>query len=119
MQTQTHKTKGQGKPELPKWYKGEYRIATNPNCHIENQTNTRKGYIFAEVFGIDNEMRNVTHLPTGLKLPGYFSRLKDAKAYAEALFSLTDWRTVTQDNARERFTPIKTTILNLMNEYAI
>ncbi len=104
-----------------KWHKGEYRIATNPNCHIEGQTETRNGYIFGNVFGIDSDsrMKSVTHLQTGLKLPGYFSRLKDAKAFAEALFPLTDWHTLTQDNAAERFTPIKTTILNLMKEHGI
>lgn len=102
-----------------KWHKGEYRIATNPNCPVAEQTDTRKGYVLGKIFGIDNITRSVTHLPTGLKLPGYFSRLRDAKAYAEALFPLTDWQTVTQDNATERFTPIKNTILKLMEEHGI
>jgi hypothetical protein len=102
-----------------KWHKGEYWIATNPNCHIEEQTKTRNGYVFGQVFGIDSRTKNITHLQTGLKLPGYFSRLRDAKAYAEALFPLTDWHTLTQDNAAERFTPIKTTIMSLMKEHGI
>lgn len=118
------------------WKKGEYKIATNPNCTIENQTDTRKGYILVQVsrsaplglpakewhfpvFGIDNQMRSVTHIPTGLKLPGYFSRLRDAKAYAEALWPLIDWLTLTQGNATERFTPIKSKILKLMSQHGI
>lgn len=107
------------KTQKRKWTRGEYRIATNPNCHIEEQKDTRAGYVFEKVFGIDQKTRSVTHIPTGLKLPGYFSRLKDAKAYAEALFPLTDWLTITEKNATERFTPIKPTILNLMTEHGI
>jgi hypothetical protein len=102
-----------------KWHKGEYRIATNPNCRIAGQTDTRKGYVLGKVFGIDKGTHSVTHLPTGLKLPGYFSRLRDAKAYAEALLPLTDWLSLTQTNAVERFTPIKTTIFELMKEHGI
>lgn len=100
-----------------KWSKGEFKVNTNPNCRIEDQTDTRKGYVLDNVFGIDSR-RNVTHLATGLKLPGYFSRLRDAKAYAEALFPITDWLTLTQDNAKERFTPIKTKILSLVERHA-
>lgn len=103
-----------------RWHKGEFKITTNPNYKsVEEQTDTRKGYTFAGVFGIDSQRRNVTDLQTGLKLPGYFSRVRDAKSYAEALFPLTDWQTLTQDNASERFTPIKAQILSLMQAHGI
>lgn len=102
-----------------KWTKGEYKIATNPNCHIENQTDTRKGYILNNIFGVDSQRRSVTHLPTGLKMPGYFNLVRDAKSYAESLLPLTDWKTLTQNNATERFTPIKSQILAIVDQHAI
>ena len=103
-----------------KWKRGKYKVALNPRCtYAQEQGDTRKGYVLDNTFGIDSQMHNVTHLPTGLKLPGYFTLLRDAKAYAEALFPLTDWLTITQDNAAERFAPIKPTILNLMQKHGI
>ena len=103
-----------------KWTKGEYKIATNPNCHyVSEQTDTRQGYIFGKLFGIDKQTWSVTHLPTGLKLPGYFSRFRDAKDYVATLHPLTDWLTITEQNATERFTPIKDAILVAMRTHGI
>ena len=102
-----------------KWIKGEFKIATNPHWQHNEPSDTRKGYTLSQVFGIANDTRNVTHIPTGYKLPGYFKRLRDAKAYAEALLPLTDWMTLTIDNGRERLDTVKSTITKLMQKHGI
>jgi hypothetical protein len=102
---------------IHKWTKGDYKIATNPNCrYLQEQSDTRQGYMLGKIFGIDSKMWSVTHLPTGLKMPGYFSRLRDAKFYVTSILPLTDWLTLTVENSTERLTPIKQQILNAIKE---
>lgn len=100
----------------PRYVKREYKIAVHPDNHPDN---TRQGYVLGNLFGINAKTWDVTHIPTGRRMPGMFARLKDAKAYIADILPLAVWSELTDSNSHEFFPPIKPQILAAVKAHGI
>ena len=82
-----------------KWEWCAYRVTTEGG-----EPRYRAGWGW-RLWGINSRPRRgpfrITHLPTGLLMPGEFPRQRDARRFCETIDPLVDWEEVTPENVTE------------------